>query len=196
MAPICFPELPKGRGTVLAASHLGSWCLLGNGCRCGRRPWGQVEASLFRAVLGAVAAVPWRVCGSPFLMGSPHMTWKVLERCRWVTVNICKQRGWVSIIFIGCGKAPAVYLIASREPITFHSLRINWLILQSALEVQSTVKCSWCKQSPHVHSEGKGAEGAVAGSLHSKFHDCFWKLCFLIYKSCQRNKLNGITRWP
>ena len=47
-----------------------------------------------------------------------------------------------------------------------------------------------------MHEKGKCAEGSAVCGLPSKLHDCFWKLCFLIYKSCQRNKLDGITRWP
>lgn len=194
-------------------THLGSASVMGNH----RGRWGQFRLLAIWA-LGAcgedgTGRRPWAALGMrkrlccPFSMGTQlESAWEVVSpgliSCEvdapqdheGVAVNV--SRLCVSHrAFLRGGEAPASSFHCIAGTTTFLSLRINWLILQSALKMQSAVSARDVS-GPTRAVEGEGAEGAMACSLHSKFHDCFWKLCSLIYKSCQRNKLNGITRWP
>lgn len=83
--------------------------------------------------------VPWRACGQSFLKGSPSVK-------RQVSGGLgCGPYLWgvsVQDNFLQVWSGPAHLLHRSSGTSTLCSLRTNWLILQSALEMQSAVKGS------------------------------------------------------
>lgn len=113
-----------------------------------------------------------------------------------MALNIYQQRESGCITFVPRGKAPTGLLHVKAKPLP--SLPENKLVnfCRVLWKTPSAVKWPGLEEVPHGYQEEKRPVGARVCRLHSKFHDCLRELCFLIYKSCQRNGLNGATRWP
>lgn len=96
----------------------------------------------------------WRTCGKSRLEGSPPVRWTPQGHGG----GYASQRCMSCRALPGCGKAPTSSFHCTAGSTAFLSLRINWLILQSALKMQRAVNAGDVS-GPTCALEGKVQKG-------------------------------------